>query len=210
MLQAFGEVETALTNGELFAERLQYERDALGDRTEAVRLAKIRYTAGASDLLTVLILQTQQIKSQAEVIQLRNVQLANRINLHLALGGGFDAAPATSPGAPQIESARAPLAGGPRCDAQPAGEPPAGALIDRRPRRSTRIAFWPERLCAVHDLSAFDPGVPEPAFLRWTWCCSRASPPTARPGRPTSTATTSCLTTTHERAYWLTNGTMVE
>jgi len=99
VLQAFGEVENGLTNDELFAERLRYDQDSVGDRIEAVRLAKIRYTAGASDVLTVLILQTQQIKAQAEVIQLRNAQLANRINLHLALGGGFDAAPATSPGA---------------------------------------------------------------------------------------------------------------
>jgi hypothetical protein len=104
VLQAFGEVENGLTNDELFAERLRYDQDAVGDRIEAVRLAKIRYTAGASDVLTVLILQTQQIKAQAEVIQLRNAQLANRINLHLALGGGFDAAPAASPGAAQMPS----------------------------------------------------------------------------------------------------------
>jgi NodT family efflux transporter outer membrane factor (OMF) lipoprotein len=88
-LQAFGEVETALTNEALFAERLQYDQAALADRTDAVRLAKIRYTAGASDLLTVLILQTAQLRSEADVIQLRNAQLANRINLHLALGGSF-------------------------------------------------------------------------------------------------------------------------
>jgi outer membrane protein TolC len=99
VLGTFGEVETALTNEELLAERLRYDQEALGDRTEAVRIARIRYTSGASDLLTVLILQAAQIESQSNVIKLRNAQLANRINLHLALGGGFDAAPATSPGA---------------------------------------------------------------------------------------------------------------
>jgi multidrug efflux system outer membrane protein len=57
--------------------------------TAAVRVANIRYTAGASALLTVLILQSLQLRSEANVIQLRNAQLANRINLHRALGGSF-------------------------------------------------------------------------------------------------------------------------
>jgi hypothetical protein len=44
--------------------------------------------------LSVLQLQERQLESQATTIQLRDVRLANRISLHLALGGGFDAAPA--------------------------------------------------------------------------------------------------------------------
>jgi hypothetical protein len=47
------------------------------------------------DLLSVLQLQEGQIQSQAALIELRD-QLANRINLHLALGGGFDISPATA------------------------------------------------------------------------------------------------------------------
>jgi multidrug efflux system outer membrane protein len=87
VLGAFGEVETALTNEGLLAERLRDDQAALGNRTEAVRLGQIRYTAGASDLLTLLILQREQIASQSNVIRLRGAQLANRIDLHLALGG---------------------------------------------------------------------------------------------------------------------------
>jgi outer membrane protein TolC len=93
-LRAFREVEAALTNQELLTERLRCDQNALADRTEAVRIAKIRYEVGSSDLQSVLQLQTIQIASQADVIKLRNAQLANRINLHLALGGSFDAAPA--------------------------------------------------------------------------------------------------------------------
>ncbi len=92
-LQAFGEVEVAVTNQQLLAERLRYETQGLDDRTEGVRIAKKRYKAGASDMLTVLILQTTQLATQADVIKLRNAELANRIDLHLALGGSFDAAP---------------------------------------------------------------------------------------------------------------------
>ena len=91
-LRAFFEVEVALTNEVLLAERLQAEEKALADYSEAVRIARIRYVAGAMDMLSVLQLQQSQIASQSTVIQLRNARLANHINLHLALGGSFDAA----------------------------------------------------------------------------------------------------------------------
>jgi len=93
-LKSFDEVEIALTNERLLAERLPFAENALLDHTEAVRVANLRYTAGTMDLLSVLQLQAGQITSQAELIKLRDAQLANRINLHLALGGSFDSSPA--------------------------------------------------------------------------------------------------------------------
>jgi multidrug efflux system outer membrane protein len=54
----------------------------------------LRYKAGSMDLLSLLQLQEGQIQSQADLIKLQNTQLANRINLHLALGGSFDSSPA--------------------------------------------------------------------------------------------------------------------
>jgi hypothetical protein len=44
-------------------------------------------------MLTVLILQTAQLAAEADLIKLRNAELANRIDLHLALGGSFDTQP---------------------------------------------------------------------------------------------------------------------
>jgi multidrug efflux system outer membrane protein len=96
-LNAFREVEIALTYETLLAEYIKYEQDALHDRNEAVRLDTLKYKAGATDLLSVLQLQTDQIATQAELIKARNAQLANRINLHLALGGSFDKSPAMRP-----------------------------------------------------------------------------------------------------------------
>jgi len=93
---AFREAENALTNEGLIAQRLQFDQAALRDRTKAVRISRIQYTAGASDLLSVLQLQADQIATEVGVIKLRNAQLANRIDLHLALGGGFEAAPAVA------------------------------------------------------------------------------------------------------------------
>ena len=96
VLVAFREAENALTNEGLLAQRLQFDQAALRDRTQAVRISRIQYTAGASDLLSVLQLQADQIATEVGVIKLRNAQLANRIDLHLALGGGFEAAPAVA------------------------------------------------------------------------------------------------------------------
>ena len=81
----------------LLTQRTLFDQRALDDRTNAVQIAAIKYTAGSIDLLSVLILQWEQLATQASVIKLRNAQLANRINLHLALGGSFDAAPAANP-----------------------------------------------------------------------------------------------------------------
>ena len=85
-LKAFREVEVALTNEALLAERLQYQNQALADRSEAVRIATLKYRAGALSLLPVLQLQTDELATRAEIIKLRDTQLANRIQLHLALG----------------------------------------------------------------------------------------------------------------------------
>jgi NodT family efflux transporter outer membrane factor (OMF) lipoprotein len=97
VLEAFREVETTLTNEALLAQRAQFDQRALEDRTAAVQIAAIKYTAGSIDLLSVLILQSEQLAMQKYVIKLYNAQLANRINLHLALGGSFDTAPAANP-----------------------------------------------------------------------------------------------------------------
>jgi hypothetical protein len=67
---------------------------------QLVALAGMQYKSGAVDLLSVLQLQEAGIGARAELIKLRNAQLAHRIQLHLALGGSIDARPAGSPAAP--------------------------------------------------------------------------------------------------------------
>jgi outer membrane protein TolC len=69
---------------------------AVRDHIEAVRVGKLRYAAGSMDFLSLLQLQEGEIASQADFIKMRNAQLANRINLHLALGGSFDSTSAAS------------------------------------------------------------------------------------------------------------------
>ena len=61
-----------------------------------VLIATVQYQAGRRDLLWVEQLQTDQLAVESNVIQLRNAQIANRIQLHLALGGSFDTAPSVA------------------------------------------------------------------------------------------------------------------
>jgi NodT family efflux transporter outer membrane factor (OMF) lipoprotein len=105
-LRAFAEVEVALTNEQLLGDRLPHAEDAVRDHSEAVRVANLRYRAGSMDLLSVLQLQEGQIQSEVDLIKLRNTQLANRINLHLALGGSFDNSPAMK--LPTVRAAKNP------------------------------------------------------------------------------------------------------
>jgi outer membrane protein TolC len=93
VLNAFREVEDVLDSQLFLEKRLGYEQRALADRIATVRLATVQYQAGRRDLLWVEQLQTEQLAVEEHVIQLRNAQIANRIQLHLALGGSFDAAP---------------------------------------------------------------------------------------------------------------------
>jgi multidrug efflux system outer membrane protein len=89
-LRAFKEVENALMFENLLSGRYKIEQAVLADRKEAVRIAKLKYEAGSIDLLSVLQLQNAEISSEHELIALRYQQLANLINLHLALGGSFN------------------------------------------------------------------------------------------------------------------------
>jgi multidrug efflux system outer membrane protein len=89
VLAAFKEVENALTNEELLAQAVFYREASVRDRSEAVRISRVQYKAGATDLLSLLQLQTDQIAAESVVIKTRSAQLANRVRLHLALGGSW-------------------------------------------------------------------------------------------------------------------------
>ncbi|MBK1853865.1 TolC family protein [Verrucomicrobiaceae bacterium 5K15] len=93
VLEAFGEVEKALA-----AERWLKRREA--EMAEAVTLAKDAAQAadddfrdGNGDALTLFSAQTRRIQLQSQYASLRRVRLTNRVDLHLALGGGFKVSP---------------------------------------------------------------------------------------------------------------------
>ena len=63
--------------------------EALNETQDALRLAKIQFQIGEIDMQPVLQLEGAVLGAQTAVTGLQFERLANRINLHLALGGGF-------------------------------------------------------------------------------------------------------------------------
>jgi outer membrane protein TolC len=88
-LRAFSEVEGSLAGEQLLADQQRFLESQLAQDAEALRLGRLRYDTGATDLLDILQLQARQLDTQFSLVTIRNDRLANRIALHLALGGGF-------------------------------------------------------------------------------------------------------------------------
>ncbi len=87
--RAFGEVENALSTAFALAAREAILRDAVVDNGRALELANVRFRIGSGDLRAV---QQQSLALHAARTALLRVQaerLVQRVNLHLALGGGF-------------------------------------------------------------------------------------------------------------------------
>jgi outer membrane protein TolC len=93
-LRAFSEVESSLANEQLLADQQRHLEAVLTQDTDAVRLGRLRYEAGATDLLHVLQMQARQLNTRFDLIAIRTDRVINRIALHLALGGGFEPPPA--------------------------------------------------------------------------------------------------------------------
>jgi NodT family efflux transporter outer membrane factor (OMF) lipoprotein len=90
VLKAFEEVETSLTNEDLFAQREEFLETAVNENLQAYELAKVQYDVGKIDLLSVLQMQARWIGARVGLIRIKNERLAQRVNLHLALGGSFE------------------------------------------------------------------------------------------------------------------------
>lgn len=90
-LLAYAEVETTLAAESLLESQERHLTEAAEQSTAAARLADDRYIAGLSDYISVLESQRQAVNSQSALIAARRQRLDNRVDLHLALGGGFEA-----------------------------------------------------------------------------------------------------------------------
>ena len=90
VLNAFEEVETALTYETLLMEREGFLRSVVENEQKAYQIQRDRYDLGAIDLLGVLQMQSRWIAARIALLRVQNERLARRINLHLALGGSFE------------------------------------------------------------------------------------------------------------------------
>jgi len=89
VLQAFFEVEQALS-AEVY---LRLQEEALGAAVELAEEAYVEalvdYRGGVGEILTVFTTQGRYLQTRNQLVALRRARLDNRVNLHLALGGGF-------------------------------------------------------------------------------------------------------------------------
>jgi len=100
LLKAFEEVETSLTNEALFAEREEFLRSSEENSKGAYDISKARYDVGQTDLLSVLQIQAQWVGARVGIVNILNDRLAQRVDLHLALGGSFERTPPAEQDAP--------------------------------------------------------------------------------------------------------------
>ena len=94
VLRALRDVENALSASAILAERVTILRDVLGEQERTLTLEEQSYRVGRSDLRAVQLQQQQVQAARVAYVRARSEELAQRVNLHLALGGSF-AAPAT-------------------------------------------------------------------------------------------------------------------
>jgi len=88
--KAFGEVESALSAGFNLEERWGTLSRAVADNERALALAEIRYRVGSGDLRAVQQQQLALFAARSTQLRARTERLVQRVNLHLALGGGFE------------------------------------------------------------------------------------------------------------------------
>ncbi len=89
-LRAFQEVENALSGEKLLAEREAFLEVTVKENAEALRVTKVQYEVGRVELLAYLQVQARLLSARSRLIAVRFDRLAQRINLHLALGGSFE------------------------------------------------------------------------------------------------------------------------
>jgi outer membrane protein TolC len=86
-LKAFGDVENFLDQGSSLVRRAEQIDLAAGEAARALKIAKLRHKEGEAPLLDVLSVQQRVAARESQAINLRRLQLAQRVNLYLALGG---------------------------------------------------------------------------------------------------------------------------
>ena len=88
-LRAFQEVESELASDKLVRQRVAHALEAERTAKAALALADRRYTSGLTEFQAVLESQRRALDASSQVLDLRRRQLDQRVDLYLALGGGY-------------------------------------------------------------------------------------------------------------------------
>ena len=96
-LRAYGEVESALVADSLLKQREAALLEASTQAAAARELAESRYHSGLNDVITMLDAQRRAFESEGQYLAVRRQRLDARVDLYLALGGGFERTERTGP-----------------------------------------------------------------------------------------------------------------
>jgi outer membrane protein TolC len=89
VLRALGDVENALSASQILSQRVALLGQVLSDQEKTLGYDQDAYRVGRQDLRSVEQ-QKQQVQSaRMAYLRARNEELAQRVNLHLVLGGSF-------------------------------------------------------------------------------------------------------------------------
>jgi multidrug efflux system outer membrane protein len=89
--RAFGEVEGALSSEFAAQRRESVLGQVVAENERALLLARKRYDVGSGDLRAVRQQQLATYGSRSALLRIETERLVQRVNLYLALGGGFEA-----------------------------------------------------------------------------------------------------------------------
>jgi outer membrane protein, multidrug efflux system len=88
-LRAFNEVESALSAEAALIDREQLLRRLVRENERTVSLSEVAFKVGRIDQRAILTDQLQLYASRVQLLRVQSEMLAQRVNLHLALGGGI-------------------------------------------------------------------------------------------------------------------------
>ena len=103
--KAFGEVEAALSAGFAASEREAILARAVASNARTLELAQVRFKVGSGDLRAVLQQSVALYGARTALLRVQSERLIQRVNLHLALGGGFAAASPVAASAERVSPA---------------------------------------------------------------------------------------------------------
>jgi NodT family efflux transporter outer membrane factor (OMF) lipoprotein len=90
VLTALSEAETALAVEQFLAGQEQELTAASAAAERAVEISRNRYEVGKEPMLTLLESERRALDARSSLLAVHRARLANRVDLHLALGGGFE------------------------------------------------------------------------------------------------------------------------
>jgi outer membrane protein, multidrug efflux system len=90
-LRAFGEVENALASELAARDRERILARTLSDSQRALEIVQRQFQVGSTDLRFVTQRQLALNTTQSALVRVQSEQRVQRVNLHLALGGSFEA-----------------------------------------------------------------------------------------------------------------------